>query len=215
MTEAKRVFIFLSSVGQLEREVLRGFAREGTVIFLTENAGEKLPPNVMDFNASGGFRNARNLLKEGKDNFSILINLNALYLFNTEETVPWGEAVRETLHFTSEAIQHLGADFKGGRIINILPLPPVAENVKEKYKALRAGYAGLADIWGSELGKRNVTINTIVPGYFMNPASQSGRIMLGRPGRPNELASVVQFLASSEAAYITNAVIPVDGGLIS
>lgn len=213
MSQSRRIFIYLSTIGELEREVIRFFGREECYVYLTESLGSQLPANVMEFRKSGGFKHARNILKEGKDSFTVLINLNALNLFHQDELVPWGEAVRETLHFTSEAIKNIGVFVKEGRVINILPLPPLTDDLRDKYNALKTGYTGLSDIWGAELGKQAVTINTIIPGYF-NISSHPGRIMLDRPGRGAELASVVGFMASPQSAYITNAAIPVDGGLL-
>jgi 3-oxoacyl-[acyl-carrier protein] reductase len=91
------------------------------------------------------------------------------------------------------------------------------------YAASKAGLVGLARSLARELGSRNITVNVVAPGPVatdMTAALSEKRLAeltqavpLGRMATPDELAGVVTFLASADAAYITGAVIPVDGGL--
>ncbi len=99
----------------------------------------------------------------------------------------------------------------------------------------RAGLLGYAKILAADLGKHNITVNTVLPGYTLTDrqkelaekaAAQSGKtpeeiiqsweagIPLGRTARAEEIAAAVVFLASEKASYITGAVLPVDGGSI-
>ena len=99
----------------------------------------------------------------------------------------------------------------------------------------RAGLLGYAKVLAADLGKHNITVNTILPGYTLTDrqkelaekaAVQSGKtpeeiirgweaeIPLGRTARPEEIAAAVVFLASEKASYITGATLPVDGGSI-
>jgi 3-oxoacyl-[acyl-carrier protein] reductase len=94
---------------------------------------------------------------------------------------------------------------------------------QSNYAASKAGLVGLARSLARELGSRGVTFNVVAPGFVetdMTAAladdlqkSYKEQIPLGRFCSPDEVAAVVQFLASDEAAYVTGAVIPVDGGL--
>jgi 3-oxoacyl-[acyl-carrier protein] reductase len=91
------------------------------------------------------------------------------------------------------------------------------------YAASKAGLVGLARSIARELGGRNITANVVAPGFVESDmtavleeerkAEILGQVPLGRYATPDEVAGVVRFLASDDAAYITGAVIPVDGGL--
>lgn len=91
------------------------------------------------------------------------------------------------------------------------------------YAASKAGLVGLARSVARELGSRSITANVVAPGPVATDmtaalgdkrlAELTSAVPLGRMATSDEIAGVVAFLASAEAAYITGAVIPVDGGL--
>jgi len=91
------------------------------------------------------------------------------------------------------------------------------------YAASKAGLVGFARSLARELGSRNITANVVAPGFVdtamtaVLPDDRKQAILsavpLGRFAAADEVAAVVEFLASEAAAYITGAVIPVDGGL--
>lgn len=91
------------------------------------------------------------------------------------------------------------------------------------YAASKAGLIGFARSLARELGSRTITVNVVAPGPvetdMTNALTQEqrdnmlGAVPLARMATPQEIAGVVAFLASQDAAYITGAVIPVDGGL--
>ena len=91
------------------------------------------------------------------------------------------------------------------------------------YAASKAGLVGLARSLARELGSRNITVNVVAPGPVETDMTASlgekrlaeltNAVPLQRMATPTEIAGVVTFLTSSDAAYITGAVIPVDGGL--
>ena len=91
------------------------------------------------------------------------------------------------------------------------------------YAAAKAGLVGAARSLARELGPRGVTVNVVAPGFVdtdmtavlgeERTAEILRQVPLARLARPTEIARVIAFLASDDAAYITGAVIPVDGGL--
>jgi NAD(P)-dependent dehydrogenase (short-subunit alcohol dehydrogenase family) len=91
------------------------------------------------------------------------------------------------------------------------------------YAASKAGLVGLARSITRELGSRNITANVIAPGFITTDMSAAvtderreqilDQVPAGRYGEADEVAAAVTFLASDAAAYITGAVLPVDGGL--
>ncbi|RJQ77105.1 3-oxoacyl-[acyl-carrier-protein] reductase [Pseudonocardiaceae bacterium YIM PH 21723] len=91
------------------------------------------------------------------------------------------------------------------------------------YAASKAGLVGVARSIARELGSRNITANVIAPGFVQTDMTDElsedrkkailATVPAGRLAQPDEVAGAVTFLASDAAAYITGAVLPVDGGL--
>lgn len=91
------------------------------------------------------------------------------------------------------------------------------------YASSKAGLVGLARSIARELGSRGITANVVAPGFVETDMTMQlddkrraeilGQVPLGRYASVDEVAGVVRFLAGDAAAYITGAVIPVDGGL--
>lgn len=113
---------------------------------------------------------------------------------------------------------------KSGKIINIASVVGITGNAGQaNYAASKAGIIGFTKSIAKELGSRNIQVNAIAPGYVdtdmtsgLTPEQKKALtdlIPLGRTAQPREIASVVRFLASSDADYITGQVIIVDGGM--
>ncbi len=113
---------------------------------------------------------------------------------------------------------------KRGRIIFISSVVGLYGSPGQaNYAASKSALVGLARSVSRELGSRNITANVVAPGFIetdMTAALPEDRqkaylasIPAGRFGQAEEVAAAVRFLASDDAAYITGAVIPVDGGL--
>ena len=113
---------------------------------------------------------------------------------------------------------------KSGRIILMSSVVAMLGSAGQaNYAASKSGLIGLARSLARELGSRNITVNVVAPGPVdtdMTAALSAERLAdlaaavpLGRTASVDEIAGVVTFLASPTAAYITGAVIPVDGGL--
>lgn len=111
-----------------------------------------------------------------------------------------------------------------GRIVNITSVVGASGNPGQaNYAAAKAGVAGMTRALAQELGSRNITVNCVAPGFIDTDMTRAlteaqtqpmlARIPLGRLGKPEEIAHAVSFLASPLAAYITGAVLHVNGGM--
>jgi 3-oxoacyl-[acyl-carrier protein] reductase len=91
------------------------------------------------------------------------------------------------------------------------------------YAASKAGLIGLTKSVAREYASRNILVNAVAPGFIETDmtsalpdeakAAMLGGVSLGRPGRPEDIAGAVLFLASDLAGYITGQVLAVDGGM--
>ena len=113
---------------------------------------------------------------------------------------------------------------KRGRIIFISSVVGLLGSAGQvNYAASKSGLVGMARSLARELGSRSITANVVAPGFVETDMTGvltdeqrdtiKNQVPLGRYAGPDEIASVVTWLASDGAAYVTGAVIPVDGGL--
>ncbi len=113
---------------------------------------------------------------------------------------------------------------RAGRIIFMSSVVALLGSAGQaNYAASKAGLVGLARSLARELGSRSITVNVVAPGPVETDmtaalgdkrlAELTAAVPLARMASADEIAGVVAFLASADAAYITGAVIPVDGGL--
>jgi 3-oxoacyl-[acyl-carrier protein] reductase len=111
-----------------------------------------------------------------------------------------------------------------GRIVNVASVAALKGNAGQAaYSAAKAGVVGMTRSLAREVGSRGITVNSVCPGFVETQMTagatgeQRDRIVqltpAGRFGTPEEVASVIVFLAGPEASYVNGAVIAVDGGL--
>jgi 3-oxoacyl-[acyl-carrier protein] reductase len=111
-----------------------------------------------------------------------------------------------------------------GRIINIASVVGASGNAGQtNYSAAKAGIFGFSKSLAQEVGSRGITVNSVAPGFIDTDMTRElpdeqreallSAIPLARLGQPEEIASVVAFLASDGAAYVTGETIHVNGGM--
>jgi len=139
----------------------------------------------------------------------------------------WESVIRTNLTGTyncCRAVAYSMMKRRWGRIINITSVVAESGNAGQvNYSASKAGIIGLTKSLARELGPRNICVNAVAPGFIVTDMTKSlpeevreqikEQIPLAKPGTPEDVAGIVAFLATEEAAYITGQVIHVNGGL--
>jgi 3-oxoacyl-[acyl-carrier protein] reductase len=123
-----------------------------------------------------------------------------------------------------QALQRPMLKQRGGRIINISSASGIIGNAGQaNYSASKAGLIGLTKSLARELASRNITVNSVAPGFVATDMTHVlgddlkeavvKQIPLGKFGEPADIAAAVAFLAGPEAKYITGQCLAVDGGM--
>ncbi|NOU22108.1 MAG: 3-oxoacyl-ACP reductase FabG [Methyloglobulus sp.] len=194
--------------------------------YLAEN-GKGLKLNVADAES------IETVIKTVNDSFgapTVLVNNagvtkdNLLMRMKDDE---WNDIINTNLTSVfrlSKAVLRGMMKAKTGRIINISSVVGATGNAGQaNYAAAKAGMIGFAKSMAKEVGSRNITINTVAPGFIDTDMTKElgddiknsllASIPLSRLGAASEVAHAVAFLASEGAAYITGETLHVNGGL--
>lgn len=130
----------------------------------------------------------------------------------------------KSVYRMSKACMRAMTKARWGRIINISSVVATMGNLGQaNYAAAKAGMEGFTRSLAREVGSRNITVNSVAPGFIATdmtevlPEEQKEflvkQVPLGRLGQPEEIAAAVAFLASEPAAYITGETLHVNGGM--
>lgn len=148
------------------------------------------------------------LVKMPEEDFDKVIDVNLKGVFNcTQLVVP------------------VMSENGGGVVLNASSVVGLYGNFGQtNYAATKWGVIGMTKTWAKELGKKNIRVNAIAPGFIATPMVKKmpekviemmeGKAPLRRLGTPEDIANAYTFLASEEASFITGTVLSVDGGVV-
>jgi 3-oxoacyl-[acyl-carrier protein] reductase len=148
-------------------------------------------------------------------------------LFFRMSSQEWKDVLSINLHsafYISKIVARQMAKQRSGSIINISSIVGVIGNAGQaNYSASKAGMIGLTKSLAREIGSRDVRVNAVAPGFIKTAMTDKlnenqkeallTQIPLNRLGEPSEVASVVLFLASDLASYVTGQVVHITGGM--
>lgn len=195
-------------------------------LFDNGNSGEIVGFDLADKNAISEF--CENWLQSHSDEYiEVLVNnagVSADNLMVFMEDSDWERVIDVNLnsffYLTKRLVREMLVN-KYGRIVNVVSLSGIKGLPGQtNYSAAKAGVIGATKALAQEVGKKKITVNAVAPGYIRTEMTQELNenelkrlIPLNRFGTSEEVADVVDFLASEKASYITGEVISVNGGL--
>ena len=185
---------------------------------------------VLDLNSSESLESFWSLIEQNEKSISVLIN-NAgitrdnIILRMTDEE--WSDIMNVHLNGAFQLCKRslkMMLKNKWGRVINISSASAsIGNRGQSNYAAAKAGVEAFTKSLAKEVGKRDITINAVAPGFISTDMTEKNdgvnaeylikEIPLGRFGDPEEVASLVNFLCSDDASYITGQTIHINGGL--
>ncbi len=177
-------------------------ARFGRIDVLINNAG------ILRDNLLVKFKDGRVVKQMPEEEFDLVVAVNLKGVFNCAQAV----------------VPHMIRG-GGGVILNASSVVGLDGNFGQtNYVATKAGVIGMTKVWARELGRYNIRVNAVAPGFTLTAMVRQmpekvlermrARIPLGRLADPRDIANAYLFLASDEAAYISGAVLRVDGGIV-
>jgi len=229
--------------GGIGREIAKALAKAGATVALSgtrvaalEDTAKELPPgnhpilpcNLSDHDAVDKLVPSAETALGGLD---ILINNAGMTrdnLFMRMKNEEWDEVLAVNLtaafHLTRAVLRGMMKQ-RFGRIISITSVVGVAGNPGQaNYAASKAGLIGMSKSLAQEVASRNITVNTVAPGFIASAMTDElndkqretilVKIPSGRLGTAEEVAGGVVFLASNEAGYITGQTLNVNGGML-
>ena len=186
--------------------------------------------HLLDLNSKDSIENFWSKLESDNKTISVLVNNagitrdNIILRMSDEE---WSDIMNVHLYGTfqlSKRALKMMLKNKWGRIINISSASAsIGNRGQSNYAAAKAGVEAFTKSLAKEVGRRDITINSIAPGFISTDMTENNKgvnadylvkeIPLGRFGKPEEVASLISFMCSDGASYITGQTIHINGGL--
>jgi 3-oxoacyl-[acyl-carrier protein] reductase len=200
---AQRTVDAIRAAGGTAELVPGDVAANGTAAALVDKAEEALGGPVLALVNNAGVRHDNLAVQIPDEDWDDVINTNLSAPFRL---------VRRALKPMMRA--------RYGRIINVASVVgPRANPGQANYAAAKVGLIGMTKTVAAEVARRGVTVNAVAPGFIETdmtadlPAEVLAAVPARRPGRPEEVAACVGFLASDAAGYVTGTTLFVDGGM--
>ena len=229
--EAKKVLVTGGNRG-IGKGIVEGFLDNGNEVLATCRDASKFPFEndkltvaELDISDADSVEN----FKKTVDDFGpeILVNNAGITkdnIFLRMSDDEWLDVINTNLTGTFRVTKLVAKGMlkqKWGRIVNISSISGMMGNPGQaNYSASKSGIDGFTRSLAKELGSRNITVNSIAPGFISTDMTEDlsnedlvKNIPLGRMGNVEDVASLVMFLSSEDANYITGQTLVVDGGL--
>ena len=246
-----KVTLITGGAAGIGKATAKRFFEEGATVIicdLDEELGEKtvqeIGPQVAFYNVNVTDRQAvQNWVDDVVQNFGhidVLVNNAGILRDNLLVKVKEGELVKQMPE--EDFDQVIAVNLKGvfnctqavtpymikkgsGVILNATSVVGLDGNFGQtNYVATKAGVIGMTRVWARELGRYNIRVNAVAPGFILTEMVRQmpqkildnmvGHTPIGRMGQPRDIANTYLFLASEEASFITGATLRVDGGIV-
>ena len=197
---------------------------------ITEELGDRGRGYVLNISEAASISDLFEQLKQDDISPLVLVNNAAITRDNIAlrmKDEEWDDVVNTNLNsifrVTKQCLRAM-TKARWGRVINLTSVVGAMGNAgQSNYAAAKAGIVGYSKSLASELGSRGITVNCVAPGLIATDMTDAltedqrnamlERIPLGRLGSPAEIASLVGYLASDNAGYITGETIHINGGM--
>ena len=199
-----------AGVSKLEEEGIEGLVLDLNSVESKEQLWEQVEKKEIQISVlvnNAGITRDNIVLRMSEDEWQDIMNVNLNGAF-----------------YLSKKVLKMMLKLKWGRIVNITSTSAsIGNKGQSNYSAAKAGVEAFTKSLAREVGSRNITINSIAPGFIDTDMTQQSdgvntdelikEIPLGRFGKPDEVAHLASFLCSEEASYITGQIIHINGGL--